>query len=141
MNDATAAPDLTPPTKEAKAKTPKEPKAPKAPKAPKDPNAVSAPRGSYGYHLEAKIQVVPDKAVTVKGQRLEWLNRIKAYEGKTVREFRDGNQGVTNGKGTVQTPSGWLRSAVLRGYITLDTSSIPVAAPVVEAPAEVPAAS
>lgn len=140
MNDATAAPDLTPPTKEAKAAKADKPKKEKAPKAPKDPNAVSAPRGSYGYHLDAKIRAVPDKAVTVKGQRLEWLNRIKGYEGKTVREFRDGCVGITNGKGTVQTPSGWLRSAVLRGYITLDSSHLPAAAPVA-APAEAPAAS
>jgi hypothetical protein len=140
MNDATvSAPDLTPPTKE------KAPKAAKAPKVPKvvDPNAPpkeTAPRGSYGYHLDAKIQVV-DKVVTVKGQRLEWLNRIKGYEGKTVREFRDGCVGITNGKGTVQTPSGWLRSAVLRGYITLSTPPVVAAPAPTPAPAEAPAAS
>jgi hypothetical protein len=118
MNDVSAAPDLTPPTKE------KAPKAAKVPKAPKvvDPNAppkVAKPRGNYGYHVDATIEVVKDKEVKYRGQRLDWFEIVKKYDGKKVKEFNEATSGRTNGKGTVQTPSGWLRFYVLDGSVRL----------------------
>lgn len=126
MTDTTI-PDLTPPTKAAKA--PKEPKAakePKAPKAPKDPNApkVSKARGNYGYSPNATIELVADKETKYRGQRAEWFEIVKSYAGKKVSEFNEATKGRTNGKGTVQTPSGWLRFYVLDGSVKL----IPAAA-------------
>jgi hypothetical protein len=138
---APKAPDLTPPTKAAKA--PKEPKAaangeakpakePKAPKAPKE----AKPRGNYGYSVNATIQIVPDKETKYRGQRADWFQLVKQFDGKKVSEFNTAAAGRTNGKGTAQTPSGWLRFYVLDGSVRL----IPPAAEATPATAAAPAA-
>lgn len=132
MNDATAAPDLTPPTKEAKAA-----KAPKAPKVPKivDPNAPpkeAKPRGNYGYSVDATIEIVKEKETKYRGQRQDWFDLLKKYDGKKVKDFNEAAANRTNGKGTVQTPSGWLRFYVLDGSVKLIAPvglEVPAAAP------------
>lgn len=126
------APDLTPPTKAAK--TPKEPKAaaapkePKAPKVPKEPKVAKA-RGNYGYHTDATIELVPEKETKYRGQRAEWFEEVKKFNGKKVKEFNEALAGKTNGKGTVQTPSGWLRFYVLDGSVKLTGAPVAEAAP------------
>jgi hypothetical protein len=84
-------------------KVPKEPKAKKEPKAPRDPNAAK-----NMMNRDATIRVDLTKEVKYRGQRLEWFERVKAFDGKTVKEFSEGNKGIANGKGTVQAPGGWL---------------------------------
>jgi hypothetical protein len=114
------APDLTPPTKAAAAaKAPKEPKAAKEPKAPKEKKEAK-PRGNYGYSVNATIRIVPDKEVKYRGQRADWFAKVKEFDGKKVSEFNEAMKGRTNGKGTVQTPSGWLRFYVLDGSVKLE---------------------
>ena len=129
---ASKAPDLTPPTKAAKA--PKDPKAAVAPKEPKAPKAPkeAKPRGNYGYSVNATIEIVKDKELKLRGQRQEWYDILKTFDGKKVSEFNAACEGRTNGKGTVQTPSGWLRFYVLNGYARLippAAEAVPAAAP------------
>lgn len=123
MTEVTA-PSLTPPVKqpktsEAKAKAPKEAKA-KAPKAPKEPK-VKRP---YKYSRDAIIRLVPDKEIKYRGQRAEWFEIVKAHDGKKVSEFNEAAKGRTNGKGVVQTPSGWLRFYVIDGAVTLELPAV-----------------
>jgi hypothetical protein len=125
MTEVTA-PSLTPPVKqpkaseakasEAKAKAPKEAKA----KAPKEPK-VKRP---YKYSRDAIIRLVPDKEIKYRGQRAEWFEIVKAHDGKKVSEFNEAAKGRTNGKGVVQTPSGWLRFYVIDGAVTLELPAV-----------------
>jgi hypothetical protein len=115
------APDLTPPTKAAKA--PKEPKAAKAPKEPKAAKAPKEPkarpvRGSYGLHPQSVISLTA-KENTYRGQRADWFSIMKSCDGKTVAEFDEAAKGRVNGKGTPQAPNGWLRFYVLDGTVVL----------------------
>lgn len=121
-NATAAAPDLTPPTKvkadkatKADAKATATPKEPKAPKAPKE----AKPRGSYGYHPDAVVEIVKDKENKYRGQRADWFALLKGFDGKKVSEFNEAAKGRVNGKGTAQTPSGWLRFYVLDGTVKL----------------------
>lgn len=120
MNDETID-DLTPPTKAPKAAKAKAPKAAKEPKAPKEPKVKveRGPRGNYGYHKEATIEIVPEKETKYRGQRQEWFDILKTFDGQKVSAFNEATTGRTNGKGTVQTPSGWLRFYVLDGSVRL----------------------
>lgn len=126
MTEASA--DLTPPTKAAKAaKAPKEAKPAKEPKAPKEVvldaegNPVKTARGpkkDYGYSKNALIKLT-DKANTYRGQRKEWYDRAKAFEGKTCAEFEAAHKGIPNNQGTIQQPRGWLHGLIRRGSVVL----------------------
>lgn len=136
MNEKTA-PSLTPPTKgkvsdikDAKPKATKEPKVPKEPKAPK----VAKPRGNYGYHVDAKIEINKEKEITYKGQRKEWFDLLAGFDGKTVKEFNEATKGRKNNKGTPHSPSGWLR------FFALDSAVKLQAPPPVATPTPTPAA-
>ena len=127
MNEVSA--DLTPPTKKAK-KAAAEPKAPAEPKPVEldaEGNPVKktrGPRKEYGYHKDAIIQFT-EKANTYRGQRKEWYDRVKAFEGKTCAEFEAANKGIPNNQGTIQAPRGWLHGLIRRGSVVL----LPPAAP------------
>lgn len=118
---STPVPDLTPPTKAAKApKVPKDPSAPKAEKAPKvakDPNAPKverAARTDYGYSAESVIRVVKDKENKYRGKRKEWFDGLVAADGQTVASWAAGKGGEKD------PPRGWLRFFVQDGTISLD---------------------
>lgn len=138
MTEATA-PDLTPPVKPNRA-VPKAPKAPKEavakePKTPKTPKAAK-PKGNYGYHPDATIHIVEGEGANYRGQRADWFEILKQYDGRLVKEFTEANKGRVNGKGTIQPPAGWLRFYVLDGSITLSGGPKAVEAPAEAEPTE-----
>jgi hypothetical protein len=122
--------DLTPPGKPAKAPKsmaefkgegkPKKERKPKAEATPKDPNAPAkprAPRVDYGYRPDATIQILPitaEEAHKYRGKRLEWFEKFKAFDGKTVKEFED-----ANGADEKDPPRGWVRFFVQDGAAKL----------------------
>lgn len=116
--------DMVPPTGEKPEKAPKAPKAAKTPKAETSEatgeKKERAPRQDYNYFPGAVIELVKD-ADTVKfsGQRLEWWERVKKFEGKTCQEFCDANKGITNAKGNPEPPRGWLRAFAQQEVIKL----------------------
>ena len=111
------------------AKVPKEPKPPKEPKEPK----IAKPRGQYGYHVDSVIEINKTKEITYKGQRKEWFEILKGYDGKKVSEFNAATKGKVNGKGTAQTPSGWLRFFALDSTVKLHPPVVGTPAPVAPA--------
>lgn len=99
-------------------------KAPKVAKPPKvvDPNAPKkerAPKNDYGYSKKSTIHVVADKEHKFRGQRLEWFDRVKQYDGKTCEEFSEAFKDIPNNKGVLYAPSGWIRFYVREGFVTL----------------------
>ena len=123
--------DLTPPTKKApppptqKAGDGSAPSKPKAEKAPVDPNAPKKPRqprADYGFTPDSTIHIVKDKDNKYRGQRLEWFNKIKEFEGKKVSEFMTKYEGNKNSKGANEPPRGWIRFFVQDGTVTLTKS-------------------
>jgi hypothetical protein len=109
---------VTTPKPAKEPKPPKEPKAAKEPKPPKEPK-MAKPRGIYGYHLDSVIEVIKGKEATYKGQRGAAFAVVKDHDGKKVSDFNAAMKGRTNGKGTVQIPSGWLRFFALDDSIRL----------------------
>lgn len=104
-------PDLTPPTKTAKA--PKEKKA-KEPKEPKvvDPNAPKkerAPRTDYGYAKDAVLEVKVEAESKYRGARKKWFDSLIAFNGKTVGEWEEDRKAA----GEKDPPRGWLRFYVV----------------------------
>lgn len=118
-------------------KAPKAEKTPKVAKEPADPNAPKkerAPKADYGYAKNSIIRLT-DKEPKFKGQRLEWYDRVKPFNGKTCDEFNKAHGDVPNGKGVFYAPSGWLRFYAREGYLTLERGAPePAKAPKVEAP-------
>lgn len=115
-------PDLTPPSKAAKA--PKAPKAPKAEKAPADPNAPKkerAPRQDYGFAKDATIAVVETEGKKYRGQRGEWFQSLVEFNGKTVGDWLESK------KDSKDPPRGWLRFFVQDGSVTLSGGTKPAA--------------
>jgi hypothetical protein len=119
--------NLNPPAVKTKndsaVKAPKEEKvkAPKVAKEPADPNAPKKERAAkkdYGYSKDSIIHVLKPEA-SFRGQRGEWFERIKAFDGKTCGEFCAANDKVPNGKGKFYAPSGNLRGAARRGVIEM----------------------
>ena len=123
-------PDLTPPTKAAKApKAPKATKEPKVAKEPADPNAPKkerAPRQDYGFAKDATIAVVEAEGKKYRGQRGEWFQTLVAHNGKTVGEW------LEDRKDSKDPPRGWLRFFVQDGSVTLSGGTKAAA----EAPAQ-----
>jgi hypothetical protein len=116
--------DLTPPGKKQPPKAAANGPAPAAKKeaAPKDPNAPKkprAPRTDYGFSPEATIGLNKEKAAKYRGQRLEWFNRISAFEGKKVAEFMTKYEKAQTPKGSQDPPRGWVRFFVQDGTVTL----------------------
>jgi hypothetical protein len=96
-------------------------KAPKVAKAPADPNAPKkerAPKKDYGYSKASIIRVLKPES-SFRGQRGEWFERIKQFDGKTCGEFCDAFDKIPNGKGKFYAPSGNLRGAARRGVIEM----------------------
>ncbi len=120
MNDV--APDLTPPTKSAKApKVPKEPKTPKvkAEKVAKDPSAPKKERGprvDYGYSPDSVIHIVKEKDAKHRGQRKAWFDSLVAYDGQSVQAWEASRATA----GEKDPPRGWLRHFVQEGFVTLN---------------------
>lgn len=109
---------LTPPTVGEKAEKPV--KAPKV-KVEADPNAPKkerSPRKDYGYSKESIIKVLKPEA-SFRGQRGEWFDRIKQYDGKTCGEFCAAFDKIPNKQGKLYAPSGNLRGAARRGVIEM----------------------
>ncbi len=108
MTDKNAPPGTT---KVEGAKTDK-----KDPKAEKDPNAPKTPRSKpvpYGFLPGAKISLTEDAAKKgYKGKRLEYFERLKAANGKTVEDFAGACP-------KDDPPRGWLRFFVQDGACTL----------------------
>jgi hypothetical protein len=105
---------LTPPAVKTKSDAPKVAKPPKAAKAPVDPNAPKkerAPRKDYGYHKDAKIEVLTraEDAKPYRGMRKDWYEAVQKYNGKTCNQFVEGNKGKKSEKGTTQNAASWLR--------------------------------
>lgn len=98
--------NLVPPSEPSK--TTKEPKAKKEPKPKKEKVAREPGTPKNMMNRNAIIRVDATKEVKYRGQRLEWFDRVKQFEGKTVADFSAANKGIANGKGTVQAPGGWL---------------------------------
>jgi len=120
---------VAPPTVGAKAEKPvKAPKV-KAEKAPADPNAPKkerAPKKDYGYSKDSIIKVIKSEA-SFRGQRGEWFQRIKEFDGKTCGEFCAAFDKIPNGKGKFYAPSGNLRGAARRGTIEMIRPVAPAA--------------
>lgn len=120
--------NLTPPTKtkaapapakngEANAVTKATPaKAAADPNAPKKPRA---PRTDYGFSPDSTIGLVQDKAAKYRGQRLDWFNRISAFNGQKVSAFMAKYEGSKTPKGSDDPPRGWVRFFVQDGSVTL----------------------
>jgi hypothetical protein len=134
--------DLTPPTKAKKAAAAKAPAEPTGstvlPKAGEGVPSVDgnvpakkprAPRTDYGYSPEAVIAVVEGKDHGYRGQRLEWFNRVKEFNGKTAGEFLKANDNRTTPKGSEDPPRGWLRFFVQDGSVTLSGGKPAAATP------------
>lgn len=127
----TASADLTPPTKSK----PQPPKAvptaasgngkPAATEASKE-KKPRAPRADYGFSPESTIIIVKDKDNKYRGQRLDWFNKIKLFEGKKVADFMTMYEGAKTPKGTADPPRGWVRFFVQDGTVSL--TKPPVAA-------------
>jgi hypothetical protein len=108
-------------------------KAPKVAKekAPVDPNAPKKERAAkkdYGYSKASIIKVLKPDA-SFKGQRGEWFQRIKDYDGKTCGEFCAAFDKVPNNKGKFYAPSGNLRGAARRGTIEMIRPATPAVEP------------
>jgi hypothetical protein len=107
----------TPPSKGAKAAT-----APAKKVAATDGEAKTrAPRKDYGFSPEAVIAIVADKEIKFRGQRLDWHEKVKAFNGKTAGEFLEKNKGK-------DSPRGWLRFFAAEGYVTLTAPKVTKAA-------------
>lgn len=121
-------PDLTPPTKAAKApKAEKIEKAPKAEKAPADPNAPKkerAARQDYGFAKDAVIKVDHATEAKYRGQRKEWFDILVANDGKTVEAFMTAAADRKTKSGKADPPRGWLRFFVTDGAATLSAPSV-----------------
>lgn len=119
-----AATDLTPPTKTKapKADKPKKEKVAKEVTAAAAPNGEKkprAPRADYGFTPNSTIGIVTGKDHSYRGQRLEWFNRVKEFDGKAAEEFMKANDNRTTPKGTEDPPRGWLRFFVQDGTVAL----------------------
>jgi len=77
------------------------------------------PRQDYGYRKGATISIT-DKEVKYHGQRLEWFETLKSFNGQPVEAWEASQKGVVNNKGTAQSPRGWLRFFVLDGSVVLN---------------------
>lgn len=132
--------NLTPPTKKTPPKAAttgnggpvgaKEAKPAKDPNAPKKPRAA---RADYGFSPDSTIHIVKDKDNKYRGQRLDWFNKIVAFEGKKVSEFMTKYEKAQTSKGTADPPRGWVRFFVQDGTVTLSkppatTAATPAAA-------------
>ena len=96
-----------------------------APKAKADPNAPKkerAPRKDYGYHKDAKIQVLkrPDDAKPYRQMRQFWYELVVKANGKTCAQFVECNKTHKSEKGVVQNPASWLRFFVEDNAIKLN---------------------
>jgi hypothetical protein len=112
---------LQPPTKgETKAKPPKAEKEAKPPKEKKD----RAPKADYGYRKGATLKLT-GKEAKYTGQRAEWFETIKAFNGKKVEDWSDTRKDVKNGNGVIQSPRGWLRFYVKDGTVALEGGESP----------------
>ena len=128
--------DLTPPTKKippkmattgagnGPAKAEAKPKTPVDPNAPKKPRAA---RADYGFSPDSTIVIVKDKDNKYRGQRLDWFNKIKTFEGKKVSEFMTKFEKSQTAKGTADPPRGWVRFFVQDGTVTLTKPVVPAA--------------
>jgi hypothetical protein len=108
----------------------------KAEKAPVDPNAPKkerAPKNDYGYSKNSIIHIVAGKDTKFKGQRLEWWDRVKPFDGKTCDDFSKAHDKIPNGKGKFYAPSGWLRFYAREGFLTLERPAAPAKAEKTEA--------
>jgi len=130
---------LTPPAVKTKTDKPLTPpavgekpvKAPKvkAEKAPDDPNAPKkerAARKDYGYSKDSIIRVLKSEAA-FRGQRGEWFDRMKQFDGKTCGEFCAAFDKIPNKQGKFYAPSGNLRGAARRGVIEMVRPVAPAA--------------
>ena len=90
------------------------------------PKKERAPKKDYGYSKDSIIHVLKPDA-TFRGQRGEWFERIKQFDGKTCGEFIAANDKVPNGKGKFYAPSGNLRGAARRGVIEMIRPAAPPA--------------
>lgn len=97
-----------------KTATRKPAKAPaKATKAQKSAPTAKAPAAG----TTAKAKLLASKLIvnqeheslsSLRGQRMDWYNRLVVSHGQTVEHFINSNQGVTNNKGNAEPPMGWL---------------------------------
>jgi hypothetical protein len=108
---------VIPPGAEKPVKVPKV-KVEKAPADPNEPKKERAPKKDYGYSKASIIKVLKPDA-SFKGQRGEWFQRIKQFDGKTCGEFCVAFDKIPNNKGKFYAPSGNLRGAARRGTIEM----------------------
>lgn len=89
------------------------------------------PRKDYGYSKGSTIELLapPEDKKAYNGQRADWHEAVKKFNGKTCGEFVEANKAVKSPKGVVQNPASWLRFFVEDGVVKLHR------------PTEVPAAS
>lgn len=118
--------DLTPPTKAkptpaAKAAAATTNGAPTAAEAgtPAKEKKPRAPRTDYGFSPEATIGINKEKAAKYRGQRLEWFNRISAFDGQKVAGFLTKYENAKTAKGSDDPPRGWVRFFVQDGTVVL----------------------
>ncbi len=89
-----------------------------------DPNAPKKerkPRKDYGYSKESKIEVLTraEDAKPYHGQRVDWYESVKKFDGKTCNQFVESRKGIKSAKGVVQNAASWLRFFVEDGAIKL----------------------
>lgn len=77
-----------------------------------------APRQNYGFEPDAVIEVTVkgEEIPKFRGQRLDWFEKLQKFNGKTVKEFLDKNQGK-------DSPRGWLRFFVAEAKVATLTAA------------------
>ena len=92
------------------------------------------PRKDYGYSKESVIELLtqPEDKKAYHGQRIDWFEAVKKFNGKTCGDFVEARKAIKSPKGVVQNPASWLRFFVEDGAIKLNRPAV-VAEPAAKA--------